>query len=102
MFVLLDLSAAFNTTDGHIPLKRLEHLIGIKEMTLNWLKSYLSVHFHFVRVNFGCSVPQGLMLGPILFNLNVHPLGNITWKQPITFFDVMRFIYQQTQMTTFS
>ncbi len=75
ILVLLDLSEAFDTIDHHILLQRLEHLIGISETALSWYESYLSDRFQFVHVNDESSVhskvshgvPQGLVLGPILF-----------------------------------
>ena len=85
VLVLLDLSAAFDTVDHHILLHRLEHLVGIKGAALKWFESYLSDRFQFVNVNDKSSirekvkygVPQGSVLGPILFSLYMLPLGNI-------------------------
>ena len=85
MLVLLDLSAAFDMVDHSILLQRLEHVIGIKGTALGWFKSYLSEVFQFVLVNEESSshtrvshgVPQGSVLGPILFTLYMLPLGNI-------------------------
>uniref|UniRef100_A0A4W6G917 Reverse transcriptase domain-containing protein n=1 Tax=Lates calcarifer TaxID=8187 RepID=A0A4W6G917_LATCA len=93
VLVLLDLSAAFDTIDHHILLQRLEHFIGIKGTALNWFKSYLSDRLQFVHVNNYSSmytkvrhgVPQGSVLGPILFTLYMLPLGNTIRKHSINF-----------------
>ncbi|MDF4341033.1 reverse transcriptase family protein [Vibrio parahaemolyticus] len=93
VLVLLDLSAAFDTIDHQILLQRLDHLIGLKGSALSWFKSYLSDRFQFVdvrnepslrtKVCFG--VPQGSVLGPILFTLYMLPLGNIIRNHSINF-----------------
>ncbi|KAK2873784.1 hypothetical protein Q8A73_024409, partial [Channa argus] len=93
ILVLLDLSAAFDTIDHNILLQRLEHEIGITGTALGWFKSYLSDRFQFVHVNDESSmhtkvsygVPQGSVLGPILFTLYMSPLGNIIRKHSINF-----------------
>ena len=40
LLVLLDFSAAFDTTDHNILLHRLEHFVGINGSALAWFKSY--------------------------------------------------------------
>ena len=90
---LLDLSAAFDTIDHCILLQRLEHLIGVIGPALSWFQSYLSDRFQFVHVNDESSVhtevshgvPQGSVLGPLLFTLYMLPLGNIIRKHSINF-----------------
>ena len=73
--ILLDLSTAFDTIDHIIFLDRLNGYYGISELALGWFKSYLSRRTHSVKVGSTLShpvalqygVPQGSVLGPILF-----------------------------------
>jgi hypothetical protein len=74
---LLDLSAAFDTVDHDILLRRLETSFGISGLVLKWLKSFLTGRVQAVAfrgvvsayssVMYG--VPQGSVLGPLLFLL---------------------------------
>ena len=73
---LLDLSTAFDTIDHTILMDRLNGYYAISELALGWFKSYLSVRTHLVKVGSTLSnpvalqygVPQGSVLGPILFS----------------------------------
>ncbi len=93
LLVLLDLSAAFDTIDHNIILNRLENFVGISGSALAWFKSYLSDRHQFVAVNEEVSyrsqvqygVPQGSVLGPLLFTLYMLPLGNIIRKHGVSF-----------------
>ena len=75
--VLLDLSAAFDTVDHDILLQRLQVTFGIDDVAHRWIRSYLSVRTQRVRLGakkssitrLVCGVPQGSLLGPILFVL---------------------------------
>ena len=79
---VLDLSAAFDTIDHDILLTRLSSWFGIHGSVLNGFKSYLSSRTFCVKCNDCFSslhtslygVPQGSVLGPLLFIMYTTPL----------------------------
>ena len=79
--VFLDLSKAFDTLDHQILFTKLEHY-GIRDVALQWIKSYFSCRQQFVQINQTCSsmqtvkcgVPQGSILGPWFFILYINDL----------------------------
>ena len=85
------MSAAFDTIDHSILLSRLENTFGIHDTALSWFRSYLSDRYQSVFVNgarselvkLSCGVPQGSVLGPVLFTLYTAPLSNIIDKHDI-------------------
>lgn len=91
--VLLDLSAAFDLVDHNILLSRLESCVGLRGSVLQWFHSYLSdrcftVHLgHYSSTNkhLGCGVPQGSILGPVLFSLYLLPVAAIFKKHGVSF-----------------
>ena len=89
--VLLDLSAAFNMVNTGILLQRLTNWFGITSTVKTWIATYLTDQIQKVKigssesspVTLECGVPQGSVLGPILFILYTTPLGQICSKHGI-------------------
>ena len=75
----------FDTIDHQILLSRINHTLGIRETALNWFRSYLSGRKQFVLVGDHRSsesplkygVPQGSVLGPVLFILYTTQLSDV-------------------------
>ena len=85
LLTLLDLSSAFDTIDHALLLNRLESIFGISGTALSWFSSYLANRRQTVVVEnhvseefiLDCGVPQGSVLGPVLFVLYVGPLSTV-------------------------
>jgi hypothetical protein len=91
--VLLDLSSAFDTIDHNILLSRLSSYFGISDLALKLLTSYLQnrtqtvcIDSHFSPPSpLSTGVPQGSVLGPLLFSLYTTPLSHTLQKSGISF-----------------
>ena len=79
--VFVDLQKAFNTVDHQILSTKLNHY-GIRGVSNDWFKSYLSNRNQYVSINgfdsgfaaINCGVPQGSVLGHLLFLLYMNNL----------------------------
>ena len=93
ILVLLDLSSAFDTIDQFELIKMLEVKFGIRGTVLKWMESYLTQRMQQVSVDGSVSsqtqlkygVPQGSVLGPLLFILYTSPLCDIIKEHGIGF-----------------
>ena len=83
-------------------LHRLQSRFGVTGVVLDWFTSYLTGRRQCVTINDTCSnpkllkcgVPQGSVLGPLLFLVYVSPLGNVIRKHGLDF----HFFADDTQL----
>ena len=93
LLVLLDLSSAFDTVNHAILLERLQSKYKLGGTVLSWFKSYVTKRFQHVKIEKVLSsqrplttgVPQGSVLGPVLFSLYLAELSDVIRSHNIYF-----------------
>ena len=105
--ILIDLQKFFDKTNPEILLGKL-HVIGFSEKTIAWFKSYLSdraikvkINNHFSDLsNISCGVPQGSILGPILFLPYVNDMPQAVHSDLFLYADDSGLTFQHKDVHT--
>jgi len=92
LLISLDLSAAFDTVDYSVLLKRLSCSFGVTGNVLSWIQSYLCDRTQSVRIGshssppnpFLVGIPQGAVLGPLLLSIYTSPISTIAKSHQVS------------------
>ena len=93
LLILLDFSSAFDLVKHNILINKLYSKFGFKGLVLEWYKSYLNIRCYYITNNsvrtnlfhLHTSVPQGSVIGPLLFNLYSSDLETIAQRHNLSF-----------------
>ena len=99
--ILIDLQKAFDTINHEILLKKMDY-IGFSKKSISWFESYLSLREFKVSINksisnvekITCGVPQGSILGPMLFLLYINDISQAVDCEILLYADDTCLVFQ--------
>ena len=104
--ILIDLQNAFDTIDHQILIKKMKYL-GFYKNVIAWFKSYLSERKFKININTSyssppkliCGVPQGSILGPLLFLVYINDLPQAVVSDSLLYADDTCIVFQHENVT---
>ena len=105
--IAIDLQKAFDTIDHKILLNKMK-LMGFSETVILWFNSYLSNRVFKISLNntlsdpagINCGVPQGSILGPLLFSLYVNDMPQAVNSELYLYADDSCLLFQHRDLKT--
>ena len=99
--ILIDLQKVFDTIDHQILLKKMKYL-GFSKNKITWFKSYLCEQKFKISINTSysspsnllCGIPQGSILGPLLFLLYINDLPQAIVSNSLLYADDTCIVFQ--------
>ena len=103
--ILIDLQKAFDTIDHNILLEKMKFM-GFADDTIAWFRSYLTNRLFLVNIEDSlsdpsellCGVPQGSILGPLLFLLYVNDMAQAVKSDLLLYADDTCLVYSNTNV----